>query len=98
MKGISLSINAVIVLVVGLVVLLALLVMFKSSVTPGGETMKWQSIWNAECSKYIASGGCDEGKNVNPTEEMEEAGKHLGITDYKTTCCRSTTTTTTLGG
>jgi len=95
MKGISLSINVIIVLVVGLIVLLALLVMFMGSVNPGGDTMKWQSIWNAECSKYIASGGCDEGKNVPIPTGMSEAGQNLGITDYKTTCCRSTTTTTT---
>ena len=92
MKGISLSINVIIVLVVGLIVLLALLVMFMSSVTPGGDTMKCQSKWNAACANYVAAGGCDD-ETVSKSD-LESAASCMNIGNPRDVCCHITTTTT----
>ena len=95
MKGISMSINVIIILVVGLIVLAALIVMFMSSATPGGETMKCQTKWNAACANYIAAGGCND-ESVDGTQYFtQEILDCMGITNARNVCCHSSTSTTT---
>ncbi|MCD6478002.1 MAG: hypothetical protein J7K87_03290 [Candidatus Aenigmarchaeota archaeon] len=96
MKGISMSINTIIILVIGLIVLASLLAIFMGSATPGGNTMKCQAKWNAECAKYVAAGGCDD-INKGDLDSLKNAASCMGISeaDVRDTCCQNSTTITT---
>ncbi|MCD6478001.1 MAG: hypothetical protein J7K87_03285 [Candidatus Aenigmarchaeota archaeon] len=59
-KGMSIPINTIIILAVGLIVLLGIVAFFVGAFGTPSSTMKCQAKLSAECQKFVSAGGCDD--------------------------------------
>ena len=60
MKGVSMPINTIIFLAIGLIVLAALVALFMGSYLTPKHTLEWQAKLNAECNKFVTAGNCEK--------------------------------------
>ena len=103
MKGVSMPINTIIFLAIGLIVLAALVALFMGSYLTPKHTLEWQAKLNAECNKFVTAGGCDgpqssfpissatDGENPSRWYGLKQALEKNGVTgnynNAKQMCC-----------
>jgi len=83
-KGIQLTINTMIIIVISLIVLVAAVAMFTSTFSPSAKSINCQADFQNKCGEFVSLGGCKDppGVTVDGVPGLKEvAEKCLGITD-----------------
>ncbi|MBR9682213.1 MAG: hypothetical protein GOV02_00925 [Candidatus Aenigmarchaeota archaeon] len=100
MKGIALPMNYLVIIIIGIVVLVAVSVMFMGFFAEGQEDLKLEEELSKKCNLFVISGGCDIGgdpddfsisdssfQNINTLTDLCAQRGILSKADCKDKCC-----------
>ncbi|MBI4017582.1 MAG: hypothetical protein HY366_01405 [Candidatus Aenigmarchaeota archaeon] len=100
-KGVEITTNTLVILVIAIIVLLAVIAIFTGVWSPGTKTTQGLGDFNSACASYAASGCCaSEPPPARCAEAPTGGGKSLvtkltegatsgGISQPHKTCCRT---------
>lgn len=91
-KGIELPVNALIILALAVIILLAIVTFFVGTFVPTSDTTEAQNRFRNECFKYTNRGCCVVGADpafCAYSEELRQAAADIGVAeaDINKVCC-----------
>ena len=92
MKGISLSINAMILIVLAVIVLAVMIASFVNSIRNSGENVDCQAKLQSGCNLFLMAGGCESDFSGELPSQLKDGLECSGWTattdNAKKVCCK----------